>query len=70
MTTTNQHTAAPQAKPEPSPVTQYINDIYSSWPSVGYIRRNVPHLLQLNRGMTEKEAEQAVKDWIRNLGQA
>ena len=55
-------------KPE-SPISQYLNDIYSSWPSVGYIKRNAPHLLVLNRGMTEKEAISAVNDWIRNLEQ-
>ena len=52
-----------------SPVSQYLDDIYSSWPSVGYIKRQAPLLLQLNRGMTQEEAKQAVNDWIENLKQ-
>lgn len=60
---TKQRTAPKQQ----NAVSAYLDDIYSSWPSLDYIEQQGPILLALNYAMTQDEAKQAVSDWIENL---
>ena len=59
--------AAQKPKPQTA-VSAYLDDIYSSWPSVDYIEQQGPLLLALNYAMTPQEAKQAVNDWIELQG--
>lgn len=43
---------------------QYLDMVYSSWPAIGFIRRNGRDMLVNNLAMTEKDAQAEVDKWI------
>lgn len=61
-------TTTPQTAPK-TEAQEYLDMVYSSWPSVGFIQRQGKAMLVKNLGMTDDEAKGAVQEWIKSKGQ-